>query len=530
LFADGELPEGEAREVARHLQGCEGCDGLVNALRAESRMLVQCLQDVDLEESSEAPEFASSAQRSVSVGGFALGVIGVALAFRVTTGLLFGFRLPAELEWFNPREWILNLSTAVSAAFYAARNAELVSGAIQTTVLLSLGVTVLIGMVRMLRRSTAASSVFAVLAVIGLSSSPSYAIDARKGAAASISATETIDDTLIATADDKTQKLEIAGTIKGDLLAFGDAVTISGTVEGNVIVFARRVEISGNVGGSVVGAAQTLNVTGRVARNLVAAGTNVNLGKSAEIGGNAITAGSETVIEGKTARDLITGAGVMDLRGEVGRNVKFAGGQVSLSGTSRVGGDLDARVGKEENVSIATGAVIGGNKNIALNQRAPRQSRFLTVRFYVWQIVRILAAFVTGLILFKLIPALVPTRIVSGMDWLKAGGIGFITLVTVPVAFIVLAVTVIGLPIAILSLALWGAGLYFAKIVVAEFIGRSMMQTRSAMSLLAGLVVVVVAVNLPWIGTLISFLLLLLGLGAIAMTVLRGVRRQTAEI
>ena len=69
LFADGELPEGEAREVARHLQSCERCDGLVNALRAESRMLVQCLQDVDLEESSEVPEFASAAPRSVSVGG-----------------------------------------------------------------------------------------------------------------------------------------------------------------------------------------------------------------------------------------------------------------------------------------------------------------------------------------------------------------------------------------------------------------------------------------------------------------------------
>ena len=153
------------------------------------------------------------------------------------------------------------------------------------------------------------------------------------------------------------------------------------------------------------------------------------------------------------------------------------------------------------------------------------------MRFYVWQIVRILAAFVTGLLLFKLdTVAGSHAGSISGMDWLKAGGIGFITLVTVPVAFIILAVTIIGLPIAILSLALWGAGLYLAKIVVAEFIGRSMMQTRSAMSLLAGLIVVVVAVNLPWIGTLISFLLLLLGLGAIAMTILRGVRRQTAEV
>ena len=139
--------------------------------------------------------------------------------------------------------------------------------------------------------------------------------------------------------------------------------------------------------------------------------------------------------------------------------------------------------------------------------------------YYVWQIVRIIAAFVTGLLLFRLLPALVPTHIHSGMDWLKAGGIGFITLVTVPVAFIILAVTIIGLPVALLSLALWGAGIYLSKIVVAEFVGRSILKTRSAISLLAGLVLVVVAVNLPWIGGLINFLLILLGLGALAVSI-----------
>ena len=105
------------------------------------------------------------------------------------------------------------------------------------------------------------------------------------------------------------------------------------------------------------------------------------------------------------------------------------------------------------------------------------------------------------------------------MDWLKAGGIGFITLVTVPVAFIILAVTIIGLPVALLSLALWGAGIYLSKIVVAEFVGRSILKTRNAVSLLAGLVLVVVAVDLPWIGGLINFLLILLGLGALAVSI-----------
>ena len=52
VFAEGELPEAEAREVARHLENCEKCGRLVSAFRGESRMLVQYLQDIDLGGSS----------------------------------------------------------------------------------------------------------------------------------------------------------------------------------------------------------------------------------------------------------------------------------------------------------------------------------------------------------------------------------------------------------------------------------------------------------------------------------------------
>ncbi len=532
VFAEGELPEAEAREVARHLENCEKCGRLVSAFRGESRMLVQYLQDIDLEESSIVPEFASSSSQSLSVVGFALGVIGIALAFRLSTSILFGLRLPVELEWLNPREWVLGLGVAVNAAVYAIQNVDtVVAGAVQTTVLLSLGTAALIGTARVLRRSTAANSILAATIAIGLTSSPSHAIDLRKGAAASIPATETIDDSVVAVPDNKIKEIDVAGNIKGDLMVVGDVVIISGTVEGNVIAFARRLDVTGTVGGSLLGAATVVNVSGRVARNMLAAGSNVNLGKSAEIGGNTIAAAGESVIEGKTQRDLVSASGVLDLRGEIGRNVHFTGGQLALGGSSRVGGNLGARVGKEENVRVAAGAVIAGKKNITLNRAAPRPSRYLSVSYYVWQIVRIIAAFVTGLLLFKLLPALVPTHIHSGMDWLKAGGIGFITLVTVPVAFIILAVTIIGLPVALLSLALWGASIYLSKIVVAEFVGRSILKTRSAISLLAGLVLVVVAVNLPWIGGLINFLLILLGLGALAVSIYKTrAQERIAEV
>jgi hypothetical protein len=107
------------------------------------------------------------------------------------------------------------------------------------------------------------------------------------------------------------------------------------------------------------------------------------------------------------------------------------------------------------------------------------------------------------------------------MDWLKAGGLGFAVLVTVPIAAIVVACTFIGIPLALSSLAIWLGALYLAKIIVAEFVGRTVFKAGKAMSLLGGLAVVIVAVNLPFLGGLINFLFILLGLGALVLTAYR---------
>ena len=524
VYVDGELPEEQAQAIHLHLTICDACTRLVGNLRNESRLLVDCLQEVDLD-AANVPEFAAAAGEPVSVAKFALGVIGAALAYKMTTGLLFGFKLPAELSWVNPQRWVANLDWAFNAVNYLIDNGDaILTETIPTLVGLLFGGAVLFALARALSRSAAVSSVFSVVLVIALCSSRAEALDIRKGSAASMTAGEKLDDSLVAAADGVYKNVDIAGTITGDLFVIGDLITISGTVEGNVVAIGRRVEIAGTVGGTVVGAAQTVAVTGRVGRNLLSAGGNVNLGKTGEVGSNAITLGSEVVVEGTTRKDLGFFGGVFDMRGNVGRNLYFRGGQASLSNSTHVGGNFDAYSQKEGSIQVAPGAVIEGAKNIRAVPRTPGRNRYATASFYIWQIVRVVAAFIAGFLLFRLLPMLIPAGITSGKQWLVAGGLGFLFLVSVPIAAIIVGVTIIGLPIALISFALWIAGLYFSKIVVADFVGRSLMKERGAVSLLAGLFVVIVAVNLPWIGGLINFLLCLMGLGAIVMLIYRSRR------
>ncbi|HEX4998328.1 MAG TPA: zf-HC2 domain-containing protein [Terriglobia bacterium] len=526
VFVDGELPDIEARAVRLHLEECEQCRRLVADLRAENLVLVQCLQDVDLEESVRFPGFAE-ARQPVSIFRFAAGVMGTAVAFRLSTSILFGLKLPSGLGWLDPRDWARDPAWLFNAAAYVARDAgNLVNAVTQGIVALSVGAALWFGASRLLSRRAAVSSVLAMLFVLGLGSSESYALDVRKG---EIPAGVTIDDSVVAHPDETSQNIDIAGDITGDLLAVGNRVTISGNVGGNVIALAGRVEVLGNIGGSLLGVAQTVIVSGHVGRNAIGAGSNVTFGKTADIGSNAMALAAEAAVEGKTQRDLIFLGGTLDMRGNVLRNLVFRGGNAWLAATTHIGGDLKGTIKEKEDLHIASGAAIDGRQAIELAPSTPEENQYLTASFYVWQIVWTLAAFIAGLLLFRIFPSLAPTG-ATGKDWLISGGVGFATLVSVPLAAILVGITVIGLPLALVAMALWFAGLYFSRIVVSEFVGRSLMKRSGALPLIVGVVVVAVAMNLPWIGGLISFLVRLLGLGAMALTIYRSFRLSPPRI
>ena len=113
-------------------------------------------------------------------------------------------------------------------------------------------------------------------------------------------------------------------------------------------------------------------------------------------------------------------------------------------------------------------------------------------------------------------------------------GIGFLTLVATPVAAVLVMVTVIGLPIGLLGLLCWLAGLYFAVLVVAAFAGQALLKKpfdrlgSFAAALLVGLLLWVVLTSVPFLGALVRFFAVLLGLGVIANHVRAGFQSRAA--
>ncbi len=511
IYADGELPEEEARQVKLHLATCPRCLALVNALRAENRVLSEMLQET---EEVPIPALARPAW-SGGIVWVAVFLLGAAAGLRAAFRLLQDYSPPAGAEWLNPFTTDFQWSVFFSGVFYFFQEGAAMLDLLSTTISAVLfGLLVLVGGLWLLRRRPATiSALVMLLLAVGLAT-PAQALEVRRGRTVTLPAGQTVDDTLVAIGE----TVLIDGTVTGDLIATGSRIVVKGTVQGDAMLCGQTMDVEGTVAGNVYGFGQSLNLRGAVARNGYALTQTFQLHSAARVDQNLLALGKGLSVDGNVGRDVLGYAETADLRGNVGRDLRAYGRRVALLAPARVGGNLTAYVPRKQDLQVDSGATVAGKTETIL--RAARAPNYLRPGFYFWQAVRLVAALVTGLLFYWLFPSLFAVQLETGGAVLRTMGVGFLVLVATPVAAVLALITLIGLPIGLLALAAWGLGLYLAKILVAYALGQRLLrasegQPRSmAHTLLVGLGIVIVAVNIPYLGGPIHFLLILLGLGA----------------
>jgi hypothetical protein len=212
-------------------------------------------------------------------------------------------------------------------------------------------------------------------------------------------------------------------------------------------------------------------------------------------------------------------AGLLNVTGDIGRNILAHVGQISMNSPARVGGGLTVSVHDRKHVRIAQGVTIGGPTNIKLPAHVSRYSR---PGFYIWNAIGLVGAFLVGWAAMYLFPGFFAAAARSvGSGW-RSFLLGFAVLVGTPVAIVLVAISLIGLPLAFITLALYLIGLYSAIVFVAGFVGFHIFKSarpRTGRALLAyfvGLLVLTVLFHLPFgIGIIFEFLAICLGLGAL---------------
>jgi len=491
LYADHELPLEEAQRVEAHLAACASCRALTEGLCAENLFLTEVMQTL-----GDEPAGAATPARNASslIRVFAL-LIAVSAGLHAAAEWLATL-IPGSLSWLDPigpaMRWTLGFGVLI---YLVEEGVAMYVSALTALGFLIFALLTVCAAVSVVHRRRVTIGLLVIPALV-LSLSSASALERRSGDVVTVPHDQTVNDSLLAGGE----MVNINGTVTGNLFAFARRVAVKGTVKGDLIAFGQTLDVDGTVEGNVYVFSQSANIRGHVAHSVYGFAQHVQLESASQVDAEVVAA-----------------AGSVEARGSIGKDLSAYCGYVALWSPARVGGSVEAHVTRAKDLFVEPGVVITGNTKTVLPTRRP--SRYARPGFYLRQGVRLAAALLTGLVLYWLFPVLFAARLDKTSSALRALGIGFLVLVATPIAAIIAGITLVGLPLALLALAAWLAGLYLAKIILAALVGQAIRrsavgQLRSfALDLLIGLAIVFVAINLPYLGGWIRFLVLMLGLG-----------------
>ena len=513
LFVDGELAAEEARRLREHISACRGCRQLLDALRAENRVLSESLNE--LPEESASPVRFSGLRVSWVWRDLAMMAAVLTLS-SIVYFWIDRLEIPGAVEWFNPfsLSGLTNLMFNVSDYFARGGAAMLNEYAAAVGgvffVLLLGGSVLLLG-----RRARPGRPGLGVLIVLLALSLRSAALERRHGEFVNVAPSETVDDTLLVTGN----SVRVEGVVNGDLLVFCQILEVRGTVRGDLISFAKRTVVSGSVEGHIFNFSQSLDLDGQVGHSIYGWSQALRLNSRGRVDDGIIAGAGDLFLEGDVKRSVTIFAGNADVSGSIGRELTMSGGSLTLTNGARVGGNLSARVRQLERVHIADGAIIAGNRDIELRVR---QSHFARPRFYFHEVLWLAAAMLVGWLGLLLFPGLFrATTQEVGSGW-RSLGMGVGILAGAPVVMIVAAITLVGLPLSLMLFSVYFVAIYLAKIWVGAFLGRMLLKSTGTtkhewlLGLLVGLLILTIVSFVPYLGGLVRFGVVCLGLGAFA--------------
>ncbi|MGE5615735.1 MAG: hypothetical protein ACM3X5_02355 [Bacillota bacterium] len=291
-----------------------------------------------------------------------------------------------------------------------------------------------------------------------------------------------------------------------DRVALGASVDIDEAVERNVFGAGGRVILNAPVGGKV-----------RLA------GGHVEIGPNAVVARDAALAGGDIVIGGTIKGDLKVAGGKVRLDGVVGGDVTAGAGTLELGPNAKIGGRLKYRAEDFERDPAAT--VAGGITKMRRHYGANWNFEPLGRRtgHWLWRMGLVLLA---GLIAGAL-PG--PSRRMADERRARPALtplLGFVALFCIPIASILVMLTIIGIPFGLLALIGYFALLivgYVCSMVVVSGLLLEHFKKEVAEDLwwrvgaaAAAMLVLAVVARIPVLGGMIAFVALIVGVGLIA--------------
>lgn len=327
----------------------------------------------------------------------------------------------------------------------------------------------------------------------------------------------------------------VARPVAGDLIAGGGKLDVRADVAGDAVLTGGEVRVDGRVGESLYLMGGKLSVNGAVGRNARLGGGQVDLGVPAEVAGNLSVAGGEVNLKGRVNGYLQVAGGKVLLDGIVGGDVEARTGELTLGPNARITGKLryasrnDMRrdpaaqvQGPVERVPVEGGWPVPEDMERGMGRSGS----------WIWTLGLLVLAGVLVMALPGFSGRLAETlRTRFPVSLL----LGFVLLVCLPVAAVLMMITLIGVPLGLLTMVLYPAllllGYVCSGVALGDWLGKRFRLPLSQGSLgrvaaaVLGVLVIGLLARVPWLGGLVMAVALLAGLGALAMQAWQSSRK-----
>jgi cytoskeletal protein CcmA (bactofilin family) len=285
------------------------------------------------------------------------------------------------------------------------------------------------------------------------------------------------------------------------LTAIGGSIAIQGTVEDDLTVIGGDIAITGNVTGDVTVIGGAIRVPGDVTGDLNAYAGRVELTETGSVGGT-----------------VETGAGDVMIHGTVDDDVRVDAERLVIRPTAAIGGEL---VHSTESLSLSSDASISGDIR-SVDQINVARGLPVQTSFPIWLLALygVLINLLLGAVFLLFLPDFSRDVADTGQQRpLRTLLFGVLALFLTPAVLALIGITIVGLPIAFVGLFIYLFLIWLSVVYGSFTIGTGILERTETMNrwlaLIIGLGVVFILWMIPYIGGLILFLVVILGMGAL---------------
>ncbi|NAS12263.1 polymer-forming cytoskeletal protein [Poritiphilus flavus] len=342
------------------------------------------------------------------------------------------------------------------------------------------------------------------------------------------------------------ESINVNAMVNGDVVVAGGEIVIRDTIAQDLVVAGGDIVVRGIVKDDIRAAGGTLTISEDVGDDVIVFGGKVSITEEAKIQGNLVNFSGEVDIEGEVVGMIKASGGKIRISGPVGEGVELYGGDIKVDGeirgnskivaeelelgeNARFFGDVEywTEEGEIDFKNSLVSSTASFNPDLMKEQDEFPWKMFGVATLGFW-IFYVLSAFLILLLLNWVFKKLFANAIKSlDEEFWKGLGYGLIYLLGIPILIALTFVIIIGIPIGLFVLVLFLFSLVFGHLVAASLFTHYWNHRVQAnwgfwrlVFLALGIAILFRLLTLiPFLGVLISIVLLAVSYGAIILTI-----------